>query len=326
MEGQGRGGRTAEFFFHGVGVRLRVSEDCVSVLEEAEHFWAFYLSPAPIPDITITVNRPVEWRPFAEMTPENPAVRFDAWGWQTDGSKKTLTAPGVFILSREGRIDAYLNPAYHLDARNLVHFALNFALLERLRHHRLYYVHAACLRSAEGKTYLIAGDAGHGKSTTTTGLLASGFSYLSDDAVFLDGRRDPHCVLGYHKHFHLGADLLARFAGMGLSDARPLGAKWEINPERLFPGKAVRGVPRIDVLLFPEIGGGPQSVISKIAPVEALTNFFFASTQVFFDAELAAAHLEALRRVAEQARSYRFCAGADVYENPRLYAEYVREL
>ena len=70
------------------------------------------------------------------------------------------------------------------------------ALLEMLKRHERYFLHAACL-SRGGRAVVIAGTAGAGKSTLALGLARAGLDYLGDDMVFLRDDDDTVRALGF---------------------------------------------------------------------------------------------------------------------------------
>lgn len=314
-----------EFNFHGLGLHLRVPREHHGVFQEAEHFWRFFHAPAvPGAAITVHVHSPSTWAAVATLERPEAEIFFDQLRWYYESDCFVLYEPGVTVVGQRDRIDMYLRAGFDHNYRRLVRFTLNLALLEALRHHRLFYVHGACLKSPEGKTFLISGDAGQGKSTLTFSLLIEGYGYLSDDAVFLDARNWPLRIVGYHKLFHLANDVKGRVPAT--VDMEWIGRKWEFDPEAAFPGRRIRSVERLDVLILPEVTGEAKSEIVEVNQAEALTSFFGTSTQVFFDKSLAAVHLRALRAVAARARAYRLRAGRDVYEDPRLYDKLLRGL
>jgi hypothetical protein len=66
-------------------------------------------------------------------------------------------------------------------------FLLEKDIVVELQHRRtdLLFLHAAALVH-RGRAYVLAGDSGHGKSTTAWGLLHHGFGYLSDELAPID--------------------------------------------------------------------------------------------------------------------------------------------
>jgi hypothetical protein len=326
------GSLRAVFDFHGIGFGVEAPASLQPIFQECERFWSYYKAENIADEaLTIVLHAEDDWAPWERYREVQGNIFIGPlrWYYQEDGSF-VLHEPERVVLGSARRIDAYL-PAGVIpdDPRLFVHFMLNLAFIEALRHHGLYYVHGACLQSPEGKRYLIAGDGRQGKSTLATGLLLDGYSYLSDDAVFFDTRNDAHQVLGYHKHFHVGDDLIARFTHrISPSAFMPYGKtnKSEIDPEALFPGKRLQSLPAIDVILMPSIIDAPTTLIEPTPLADVLSNFFTASTQVFFDRNLAAKHLAALRQMTHAARGYRFQAGRDVYANPALYHPLIQGL
>lgn len=323
--------RVSNFDIHGLAVHLDAPERLAPLVEECERLWAFYLvPPGPPPQLTISLREPKEWAPLQALQRQDSPIVFGPLGWYYEGDCFILHEPNLVIVGMPGHIDCYVRNGYLPESRNFAHFTLNLAFIEALRSHGLFYVHAAALQGPNGKRYLINGDSGCGKSTFTTSLLMNGFRYLSDDAVFIDTRPIPARVLGYHKHFHVGNDLIQRFAQRAGSSAFvPYGEtqKSEVDPERLFPEQRLRSFAGIDIILIPSIlRGESASRIEALPQVEVLTQFFNTSTQVFFDKRLAVHHLKALRHIAGNARGYLFQAGQDVYQNPALYEKLIQDL
>ncbi len=329
---QDKGLRTERFDFFGVRVKVSGPPAADRVLDECTRFWAWYRSsdaPEAAADLTIALESPADWSACAALQERKGQIHIGPLEWFYEDDGYVMHEPHAVIRGNGSRIEAAIRPEGYPDPRVFVHFTLNLAFIESLRHHGLYYVHGACLQSPAGKNYLIAGDGCQGKSTLTLSLLMHGYRYLSDDAVFIDARTSPSRLLGYHKHFHVGNDLLPRFDGrVEMSAFLPYGKtdKSEINPEVLFPGQRLEAIEKADVILSPGIIHEPETRISPMSSADLLTSFFVASTQVFFDRTLATKHLAALREVAGAARGYRFEAGRDVYENPELYHTKIKEL
>lgn len=314
---------TQNYDFHGIGVRLRVPPALEAVLHETERLWAFHQSPVAGPHIRIDLHVPPDWRPFEAFGRRPPEIYFDELSWYYTGEAFVLTQPGVVVVGRPQQIDVYLESPLAVAPRRLSHVTMQFALLEALRHHGLFYLHAACVISPEGQALVLAGDAGDGKSTMAAALVRAGYDYLSDDAVFLDARGEPARLVAYHKHFHMTDEMRSRvFPG---EPGHWLGEKWAMDPERLFPGRRRRGVARAHALIFPRISPATESSLTPLPPAAALAELFRSSTQVFFDRGLAARHLAALRALVGRAAAYRFSAGRDVYANPANYALHLKE-
>lgn len=201
-----------------------------------------------------------------------------------------------------------------------------FPLLELLRHRGLYHVHAAGLSHGE-RGVLLAGDTGAGKSTLTISLIRAGWDYLSDDALFL--RAGPTAIeaLAFPDQFHLDPALAERFPELAvLADREPYG----VGPRRAFrPEEVYDRAPLASclpaVLLFPQIAHGGTRA-EAMTPSQALTALIRASALVLLDERVATPHLDALRRLVAQCRSYRLYHGPDALEEPELVPRMVQQL
>jgi len=80
------------------------------------------------------------------------------------------------LLLREGRSAVATDDPAEL----LFCLEKDLCILLQRRRPDLLFLHAAALER-HGKVFLLAGDSGHGKSTTAWGLLHYGFKYLSDE-------------------------------------------------------------------------------------------------------------------------------------------------
>lgn len=319
----GAGMATGNYDFHGIGLRLSAPPALEAVVHEVERLWAFHQTPVAAPHIRMALHLPPDWRPLEAFGRRPPEIYFDDLAWYYADGAFVLTQPGVVVIGRAAHIDVYLESALAIAPRRLSHVTLQFAALEALRHHGLFYLHAACVTGPDGRSLVLAGDAGDGKSTIAAALVRAGFDYVSDDAVFIDTRAAAPRLVGYHKHFHMTDDLRAR-----LFPGQPgdwLGEKWAMDPERLFPGRRRRGIAKADRIVFPCIGGAARSALTPLTPGEALAALFRSSTQVFFDRRLAPRHLAALRSLVAGAPAYRFTAGRDVYTDPSAYPLHLQE-
>lgn len=309
--------------FHGIGLRISAPGSLEAILHEAERLWAFHQTPVAAPHIHMALHQPPDWRPLEAFGRRRPEIYFDDLAWYYAGGAFVLTQPGVVVVGRADHIDVYLESGLAIAPRRLCHVTLQFAVLEALRHHGLFYLHAACVARPDGRSVVLAGDAGDGKSTMAAALVRAGYDYLSDDAVFIDLRGRAPRLAAYHKHFHMTDDLRARLFPGQSGDW--LGEKWAFDPERLFPGRRRRGVAKADLIIFPRITAAARSELTPLSQGETLGALFRSSTQVFFDRALARHHLAALRELAGSAPAYRFSAGRDVYIDPGAYAQYMQE-
>lgn len=92
-----------------------------------------------------------------------------------------------YVVRRRGSGESYAlacrqEPPLFVDGLDDLLHALEHDLVVSLQHRRpeWLFLHAAVLERG-GRGYLLAGDSGHGKSTTAWGLLHGGLAYLSDE-------------------------------------------------------------------------------------------------------------------------------------------------
>jgi len=191
----------------------------------------------------------------------------------------------------------------------------SFALFDALRHHGLFYLHAAALSGPDGTGYLVCGNAGSGKTTLTLALVKSGYKYLSDDSVFLrlcEGEGVE--VLGFEREFHLPVELAASVCG---ADAHSLPAyslfhdKRKLKAGEWFPGRCISSIRNPSVLIFPKISEN-GSELEALPVSEALTMLLPQSPGVMFDKRLARPHLEALKRVLHHGRAFKIASGPEL--------------
>lgn len=97
-----------------------------------------------------------------------------------------------YDVRRSGAGESYAlscrhGPALPLEGLDDLLHALEHDLVVSLQHRRpeWLFLHAAVLERG-GRGYLLAGDSGHGKSTTAWGLLHGGLAYLSDELAPID--------------------------------------------------------------------------------------------------------------------------------------------
>jgi hypothetical protein len=108
------------------------------------------------------------------------------------GGSDALPAEMVYVVRRTASgkpfsLSCRNESPLRLDDLADLLYALEKDLIVSLQRRRseLLFLHSAVLERG-GRGYLLAGDSGSGKSTTTWGLLHRGFSYLSDELAPID--------------------------------------------------------------------------------------------------------------------------------------------
>lgn len=203
--------------------------------------------------------------------------------------------------------------------RSLLPYLVAFSLAILLRVRGWFPLHAAGLVRG-GRGLLVTGRSGSGKSTAALSLVRNGWAYLSDDTVLLRPEGDRVEAHSFRRSFCVDPNIATHFPELEGPDwprALSNAAKWEVDPDQVYPGQyTATCTPRLVVL--PDLVDAPESRVEPAAPkpvLEQLLNqggFFLAPGP-----DTADQHLTALRRLIDQARTYRLHAGRDVLEEPR---------
>jgi len=145
----------------------------------------------------------------------------------------------------------------------LLHWHINQRVIESAasRHTTL---HAAAARSPRGGTVLLPAPMESGKTTTVTGLLQSGWDFLTDEAAAVspDG-----CVRAYHKPLTIDHGSWGLFP-----DLRPAGVAEEAN-SWLVPatatGAKLATTGRLALIAFPTYAHGERTRAERLDAVDA---------------------------------------------------------
>ena len=200
------------------------------------------------------------------------------------------------------------------------------SLIMLLRPHGLYALHANGLAKT-GRGILIVGASGAGKTTLTLGLMSEGWGYLSDDAIML--RKDAGDIeaLAFRRGLSFTPATVAHFSQLGaLVEESPClqDGKRLLDAELLYPGSFTpKCNPR--VILFPKIVDQRHSQLIPVDEAEALLLLLRQSPGILTDPHWGVEHLEALKLLGQQASSYQFLAGTDVYEEPATVSQLLWE-
>jgi len=202
------------------------------------------------------------------------------------------------------------------DCLNFREFFLLTPLLYMM--HRLGYFElhaAACAYQESG--YLLLGPSGSGKTTAMLSLIASGWSYLSDDAMVVSA--DPEggiSARALRRSFSLKPDHLVRSPGLAryATESVPTTNKRRLDPRQVWPGQyAAVANPRfiIDCNVVDE----ETTRIRPISRAESLARLVGSTPWLMFDRATAPAHLEIFRSLAATCRSFELNAGRDLLRN-----------
>jgi hypothetical protein len=203
------------------------------------------------------------------------------------------------------------------------HPLATISLMELLKRHGRYSLHAACLAESDGRGVLLAGPSGAGKSTLTIALVRAGLCFLSDDIVFL--RHDPAAetveVLAFPDALGVTPHTAERFG-----DLRALAAE---EPPSGFPKRLVRMDELFETrtltscepraLIFPEVVHDRPSRLDPLDPKEALLRL--VPDVLLTQPAGTQSHLQALAALLARVRCYRLQSGADLDATARLVRE-----
>ena len=148
---------------------------------------------------------------------------------------------------------------------------ITIALQERLP--GLLFLHAAAVEH-NGKAYLLAGESGHGKSTTAWGLLHHGFGYLSDELSPIE--LDSMQVLAYPHALCLKRRPPPAYP-LPASGVWDLGSTFHL-PVQVLPSPTVPGPCEMGAVFFVRYREDLHApVVRSIGPAEAGARLYVAA-------------------------------------------------
>jgi hypothetical protein len=258
-----------------------------------------------------------------------PAARqiFQADGFHglehCDGFYLTDGASLLHLQARQGEGKAHLTPAFLDKPLVLQRTFWAFVLLKLLRPRGFYSLHAAGMVTPAVRGVLIIGSSGSGKSTLTVGLVRQGWHYLSDDAVLLSSRPAGVLALAFRKYCYVDTDAVANYNDLS----------WEAEvPDRL--GQYARRLRLSDVypdrskaqclpqvLLFARIVPEASSSLRPLDRLTALRHLLAQSGPQLFDRSSMPQHLDVLKRLVQQTKTFELLAGGDLHQQPGLLGQ-----
>lgn len=239
---------------------------------------------------------------------DNPPARLG----RGSGQELRIIAPRLRIVLRHGEIQVGLGRDVSGAA---LRSALDVAWPLSLSPFGYYRLHCGAVRDPDGSGWLLVGDSGRGKSTSTMALATSGWRYAADDAAYIVQKDGNIVAHGWQVPVNLTA---ASAASLGISIPGDFaGAKCAPNlPEHI----ASRRVSELSVnrLLFPEFGA--RSSLEPLSAADALVRLVRASPWLFCQAELAVPYLACLRAAA-MLPAARLILGPELLQAPQRLAE-----
>ncbi|RMF95330.1 MAG: hypothetical protein D6734_05780 [Candidatus Schekmanbacteria bacterium] len=243
--------------------------------------------------------------------------------------EKLIVTDGVSTAECEtskGIVTMFLDKGILRQERFFAFVFFYLILMEMLRYRGFYYVHSSCI-SIDGKALIIPGDTGAGKTTLCITLLREGYKYLSDDGVLLRREGDTVRTYALPGEFHIDPSISKRFKE--LEDVK-YGEKYGEGPKRAFsadkfyPGQFIHSAEQ-RFIIYPEIKNQRASRLCRISRAKALALFIPHSLLVMMDSDIAAAHLDVLKRAVEISECFRLESGQDLLDNPSNVVKMIKK-
>ncbi len=252
-----------------------------------------------------------------------PTATFEDIDFYSGDDSTSLVIGGQTVLD----VDLRNNTARCLISREhmespwiISHRIFYLPILELLRNVGAFYVHTGCV-CRDDRCILLCGGSGQGKSTTTYSLARSGFSYMSDDAVFVQGRDGDLEIFSFPEKIKL--------------DARSCSFFPELNGYHVPRGKAEiplsdTGITRVSVtgkphaLILIERGGNEKGEIVPISRSEAMLGLIRQSISLTSPGGIEQ-HLDVLKQLCDSSYTYKLTLGNDVSEAPGLVEDVLKD-
>jgi hypothetical protein len=189
------------------------------------------------------------------------------------------------------------------------------SLAAALRRCHVFELHSsAVIPPGKTKAVLIVGPSGSGKSTLASQLAACGWSYLSDDRIFVYQDDEGLMSRPIRKFFALTTETVAALGLAHLSDTLPPTAKRRFDPESLGNGSQLDSA-RPATIVFPVISHEQQSTLRKITAPDSMARLLRISPWACYDKPTANQHLTVLRELAQRTTAYELLAGRDLMDD-----------
>ncbi len=225
---------------------------------------------------------------------------------------------GVLVMDGvQGRADGYLIKPETMQA-NLIEYLFHLALIELLRHRRLYTIHATALEK-HGRGVLIPGNSGRGKTTSFISLLRSGYRYLSDDHPLIRDAGTHVEMLPFPIKISVTEATIGIFPGApecSRSRTSSGSPKRSFYAEDLYP-TSVGDPCQPAMVLFPHVVDAPHSHLELLPKSRAL-EVLLPQALLVYDPEVARREFQVLARLVQQVDCYRLHFGRDILDLPKL--------
>jgi len=202
----------------------------------------------------------------------------------------------------------------HLEAPwTISHRIFYVPVLEMMRAKGVCYIHAGCVCRGN-QSILLSGGSGHGKSTLTYALARSRFSYLSDDAVFVENGPAGIEIFSFPEKIKLDTNSRSFFPEFDEFEKSRGKMEIPLKSSRI-SDVVVRGEPY--AVIFCGIGHGKESKLAGLPRSETLLRLIGQSVSIASKKSIER-NLDMLMALSEASRSYELKVGNTFEGVPEL--------
>ena len=250
-----------------------------------------------------------------EIPDQDPEATFEDVSFYPGSKNRIITVKDTVINIDDDSNSAfcYLSPQHMDSSWVLAHRVFLLPVLEILRKREAFYLHAGCV-FINGAGILICGGSGHGKSTLTYALARDGFSYMSDDAVFLKANGENPSIFSFPEKLKLDSSSCSFFSEF--SELPEIKGKVEISiKDSNISDVVIDGEPQF--IIFPHISETGECGIQPVDDTEAMLMLIQQSISMVGNNRIEE-HLDILKKLSEGTKKYRLTIGGNFEEPVRL--------
>jgi len=205
----------------------------------------------------------------------------------------------------------------HVESPWIVSHRLFYVpVLEIIRAKGVCYIHAGCVCRGD-ECILLCGGSGHGKSTLTYALARSRYSYLSDDAVFVEHDRSGIEIFSFPEKIKLDANSRSYFPEF--DEFEKSAGKMEI-PLKRTRIRDIAASGRPSALIFSGIGHERKSELTALPKSDTMLRLIGQSISISSKTNVAR-NLDLLMELAESCKSFELKLGSTFEGVPDLIEE-----
>jgi hypothetical protein len=201
-----------------------------------------------------------------------------------------------------------------------------FAMIEALKYKGLYFLHGACV--GNGKAYLFLGESCAGKTSAAFNLVRQGFQFVADDSLFLSERNGEIVASPYYTKFHVDRILVNRCPEISgakkMKESKRGFTRMQVDMLKTYPHLFVPSLTP-ERIIFPRITCSGQSSFSTLSQMEVYRRLLL-QTILAVDPEISRNQLQALGRLAKQARGFELLTAKDVFEDPKILPALLQQM